>query len=333
LTLGAIEGARRLNRGARLALAVDNDAEPLDVMRETLALEPERFRVADLETRLGHVGARETKAERALFADIATPHLLLAGPPCQGHSALNNHTRHDDPRNDLYVRVARAAQLLEPAVVIVENVRGVASDRRGAVDTCSAQLQALGYSVTSRRLNLFELGAPQRRVRHVLVAARAGDFRWLLPVPHRRTVRWAIEDLLAREGTSALDTPSKVTPANASRIAWLFENDAYDLPNELRPVCHQSDHTYRSMYGRLRWDTPAQTITSGFGSMGQGRYVHPSRRRTLTPHEAARLQFLPDFVTLEMVAKRGALATMIGNAAPPALTISLVQALLEQKLL
>jgi DNA (cytosine-5)-methyltransferase 1 len=209
----------------------------------------------------------------------------------------------------------------------------VASDRRGAVDTCSAQLQALGYSVTSRRLNLFELGAPQRRVRHVLVAARAGDFRWLLPVPHRRTVRWAIEDLLAREGTSALDTPSKVTPANASRIAWLFENDAYDLPNELRPVCHQSDHTYRSMYGRLRWDTPAQTITSGFGSMGQGRYVHPSRRRTLTPHEAARLQFLPDFVTLEMVAKRGALATMIGNAAPPALTISLVQALLEQKLL
>ena len=29
------------------------------------------------------------------------PDLLLAGPPCQGHSMLNNHTRCDDPRNQL----------------------------------------------------------------------------------------------------------------------------------------------------------------------------------------------------------------------------------------
>ena len=74
-------------------------------------------------------------------------------------------------------------------------------------------------------------------------------------------------------------------------------------------------------------------MTSGFGSMGQGRYVHPSRPRTLSPHEAARLQFLPDFMRFDAVTKRGALATMIGNAAPPALTIALVRALVEQKLL
>lgn len=333
LTFGAIEGARRMGRRARLALAVDQDPAPLAVMRETLAEEPERLRSADLGRTLARVGARETKAELALFGDAAAPRLLLAGPPCQGHSALNNHTRHDDPRNDLYGRVARAAQLLQPAVVIIENVRGVASDRRGVVDTCSRQLEKLGYAVTSRRLNLFELGAPQRRVRHLLVATRRGDFRWLLPVPHRRTVRWAIEDLLAVEGQSAFDTPSSVSSANRERIAWLLRNDAYDLPNAMRPVCHQSDHTYLSMYGRLRWDAPAQTVTSGFGSMGQGRYVHPSRPRTLTPHEAARLQFMPDFMRFDSVTKRGALATMIGNAAPPALTIALVQALLEQKLL
>jgi DNA (cytosine-5)-methyltransferase 1 len=44
--------------------------------------------------------------------------LLLAGPPCQGHSALNNHTRHDDPRNGLYLAVpAIAAALGIPNVV------------------------------------------------------------------------------------------------------------------------------------------------------------------------------------------------------------------------
>jgi DNA (cytosine-5)-methyltransferase 1 len=70
------------------------------------------------------------------------------------------------------------------------------------------------------------------------------------------------------------------------------------------------------MYGRMRYDEPSQTITSGFSSPGQGRYIHPVRPRTLTPHEAARLQFFPDFFDFSMVKYRSSLATMIGNAVP-----------------
>jgi len=70
------------------------------------------------------------------------------------------------------------------------------------------------------------------------------------------------------------------------------------------------------MYGKLDWSKPAQTVTSGYGSMGQARYVHPSRERTITPHEAARLQFIPDFVDFEAVDGRGRWARMIGNVAP-----------------
>ena len=77
------------------------------------------------------------------------------------------------------------------------------------------------------------------------------------------------------------------------------------------------------MYGRLRWGRPAQTLTTGFGSMGQGRYVHPSRRRTLTPHEAARIQTFPDGIFDFGGARRTALARMIGNAVPPLLNIAL----------
>ena len=114
-------------------------------------------------------------------------------------------------------------------------------------------------------------------------------------------------------------------------MAWLFEHGEHNLPNPERPTCHRTEHSYRSMYGRLWWDEPAQTITSGFGSMGQGRYVHPLRQRTLTPHEAARLQFLPDFMAFDLVkTTRSALATMIGNAAPPMLTIAIVHALVQQ---
>jgi DNA (cytosine-5)-methyltransferase 1 len=82
------------------------------------------------------------------------------------------------------------------------------------------------------------------------------------------------------------------------------------------------------MYGRLRYDRPSQTITSGFTSPGQGRFIHPSQQRTLTPHEAARLQFFPDFFDFSASKKRGDLAKMIGNAVPMKLSYMLCLELL-----
>jgi DNA mismatch endonuclease (patch repair protein) len=106
-------------------------------------------------------------------------------------------------------------------------------------------------------------------------------------------------------------------------MTWLIDHDQYDLPNSLRPKCHHARHSYVSMYGRLRWDSPAQTITTGYGSMGQGRYVHPARPRTITPHEAARLQTLPDFFDLGRFSTRSTWAHVIGNAVPPLLGVHL----------
>jgi DNA (cytosine-5)-methyltransferase 1 len=102
------------------------------------------------------------------------------------------------------------------------------------------------------------------------------------------------------------------------RINFLFDNQLYELPNEQRPPCHRDKaHSYDTVYGRLRWDRPAQTITSGFYCMCMGRYVHPEQRRTLTGHEAARLQFFPDFFDFSPAKSRTKLAEIIGNAVPP----------------
>jgi DNA (cytosine-5)-methyltransferase 1 len=334
LSVGAIEGARRKGREADVRLAVDSWPAALDVFQKSLQLDQEVTLQLDLADVLGGAASMERDAEHPLIERGRGAALLLAGPPCQGHSALNNSTRHDDPRNDLYVAVARAARLLEPPVVVIENVSGVGRDKRRAAERCEAILAEQGYAVDSRRLKLYELGAPQRRIRHVLVATREGTFDFdALDTTGGRSVEWAIGDLLEIDSEAMWDTPSAPSEENESRIDWLFDNDAHELPNHLRPVCHHNDHSYRSMYGRLWWDEPAQTITSGFGSMGQGRFVHPLFRRTLTPHEAARLQFLPDFMDVSGVARRSDLATMIGNAAPPVLTISVVEALIDQSLI
>jgi DNA (cytosine-5)-methyltransferase 1 len=130
-----------------------------------------------------------------------------------------------------------------------------------------------------------------------------------------------IQDLLDTESIQSFDKPATIGAENLKRIAHLFRFDQYELPDSLRPRCHRfNKHSYRSVYGRMFWDQPAQTVTSGFTCMGQGRFVHPKRRRTLTPHEAARLQFLPDFFRFGEDLPRTALCEMIANAVPPKVT-------------
>src|SRR5207249_2137082 len=123
------------------------------------------------------------------------------------------------------------------------------------------------------------------RKRDVLVASNTRvsirDIVERYKVSAERTVRWAIADLARKAPEGLLDMPSVLHPDNIKRINYLMKHGEYDLPNHLRPVCHQDDHSYVSMYGRLNYDEPAQTITSGFGSPGQGRYIHPTCRRTL----------------------------------------------------
>jgi DNA (cytosine-5)-methyltransferase 1 len=193
-------------------------------------------------------------------------------------------------------------------------------------------LAAAGYQIATSVVSLSGIGVPQRRRRHTLLAfldlgIEPADVLRSLPTCDERSVRWAIDDLEHLATPNGIDVPSRPSAENERRIGWLYDNDVYDLDNNERPACHRDQrHSYKSMYGRLMWDQPAQTITTGFGSMGQGRFVHPSQRRTLTPHEAARLQFFPDwfdFTAGGSVQGRGKWATMIGNAVPPKLTMEL----------
>jgi DNA (cytosine-5)-methyltransferase 1 len=334
-TLGAAEAARRAGRGTRVALAVENDADAADVYALNF---PEAVLRRTNVRRLfdGRLGGALTKAERAVAKVTGAVDVLVAGPPCQGHSDLNNHTRREDPRNSLYLRAVRAAQVLRPTYVLIENVPAVQHDRGNVVEKAVAALEAGGYTVEGDVLDLVTFGVPQRRRRHFLLAVLGDhvDPADLLEIEspcsrHDRTVRWAIADLLDVTAVAGTDAASRPTAENRRRMQWLLDHDEFNLPNALRPTCHKDkEHTYNAMYGRLRWDEPAPTITTGFGSMGQGRFVHPGLARTLTPHEAARLQTLPDFFDLDASKGRGAWARVIGNAVPPLLGVRLIEPLL-----
>lgn len=336
LTLGAAEAARRVGRGACVVLAVENDEDAADVY--SLNFTRANLVRSDVENLFdGPLGTRHTSSERRIARAAGRVDVLVAGPPCQGHSDLNNHTRRQDPRNALYLRAARAAEVLRPAFVIIENVPAVQRDKGHVVELSVAALEKAGYTVAGKVLELVRFGVPQRRRRHILMAvlgdqvdpAAVLDMHSPCTDHDERSVRWAIEDLLDVPESAGPDAASTPTPVNLARMQWLIEQNEYDLPNSMRPRCHHDDsHTYRAMYGRLPWDVAAPTITTGFGSMGQGRFVHPARARTITPHEAARLQTLPDFFDLDRTKRRSAWAKVIGNAVPPLLGVHLVEPLL-----
>jgi DNA (cytosine-5)-methyltransferase 1 len=327
MSLGFEEACRAVGSRMRVVLACDTNSHARKVYSQNFGIiEPPSI---DLSRLSSLPDAPRTAFEVGLTRQCERADVVLAGPPCQGHSNLNNHTRRDDPKNELYYKVARFVKLFEPQLVLIENVPTVIRDYGNVVDRTSEVLSR-DYDVKSYVVDLSRLGVPQRRRRHLVIAARSGG-RKVIPTlseiierygVERRPALWAIRDIvdMASPEGDILDRVPKIADITRERIKFLFETGQYDLPNERRPECHRKDHTYGSVYGRMRADEPAPTITRGFGTMGQGRFVHPERERTLTPREAARLQFFPDFFSFHGVASRKHLHELIGNAVPPKLS-------------
>ncbi|MET3861022.1 DNA (cytosine-5)-methyltransferase 1 [Dietzia sp. 2505] len=336
LTLGVARAAHARGIATRLALAIDFEEAAIGVLKAN-------FSSARAETGLveeffdGPNGAPPTSREQQVSRECGDVDLLIGGPPCQGHSNLNNYTRRDDPKNRLYLRMARAAEVLRPRAVLIENVPAVVHDSQNVVFQAEKFLQGAGYSVASAVVSFTDLGIPQTRKRHVILAIRkeslpdgrdVQEFLRFAPQP-ARDLRWAIGDLEHASTGLWIDAPARMSADNRRRIQWLIRNNEVNLPNRYRPKCHQGKHSYTSMYGRLSWNLPAQTITSGFGSLGQGRYGHPSQPRTLTAHEAARIQGFPDYFRFDAASTRSKLSVIIGNAVPPALTEALTTGLIN----
>ena len=341
LSLGAREAAHSHGRPLEVGLAVDLFDSAMDVFRANFTEDPEVARLQDIqEVFPGDLGAPLEAVERDLRKTVTRPHVIMAGPPCQGHSDLNNHTRRNDPRNMLYLKVVRAVEVLRPKAVIIENVPTVIHDQNGVTLESRQFFESQNYDVVDFTLKAQNIGLAQKRTRHFLLATSAGgpfnvDAFMKAIDASVKTVRDYIADIedenQNRDGLYY--KPAGMMSQNRERVKFLFDNNCYDLPNEHRPKCHRDkSHSYVSMYGRMHYDKPAQTITSGFGSMGQGRFVHPSRRRTITPHEAARLQGFPDFFDFSPVIRRTHLQEVIGNAVPPRIGALLVNHLLNYHL-
>jgi len=108
--------------------------------------------------------------------------VLAGGPPCQGFS--RNGVRkyeddektlrfYDDPRNHLYRDFLKVVELLQPKVVLVENVREFLNFGKGKFSSdLIKKFSELGYSVQYRKVCAADFGVPQVRYRVIFLAVR-----------------------------------------------------------------------------------------------------------------------------------------------------------------
>lgn len=354
LTLGAIQASIAVGRGFEAVAAIDVDEGGLEVhganFRTKHVIHASASSLVDFHVSGSGSSARfaydPEMLDPALANEVGHIDLFLAGPPCQGHSNLNNRTRREDPRNLLYLTAVALAVGLKARMIVIENVPDVVNDKSGVVVSAKALLQASGYGfIDSAVIAAHEVGWAQTRKRYFLIASRepAGDKPLTLEMVKSGLKRealslgWAIGDLMrdpqepSRLGV--MDTIPTLSEENRTRINWLFDNDKYELPNEERPDCHKDGHSYPSVYGRMHWDKPAQTITTGFLTPGRGRYIHPMQPRVITPHEAARIQAFPDsfkFVVNGHDPARSAITKWVGDAVPSILGYAALLPLLTQ---
>lgn len=122
----------------------------------------------------------------ALIADYApqlmklrgTIDVLAGGPPCQGFSSAGRR-RMNDPRNRLFETYVQLVDLIQPRVVLIENVRGFTIDFHGRDDVSnySEKLRLLlsnKYEVHEQLIDLSLFGVPQQRTRYFLAAFLPG---------------------------------------------------------------------------------------------------------------------------------------------------------------
>ena len=247
---------------------------------------------------------------------------LLAGcPPCQGFSKLRtrNGKTSRDARNSLIENFVRLVKGLSPKAVMLENVPGLEKHYR--FKNFKTTLRKEGYKLTYKVLDVSDYGVAQRRNRLILLACKTTQPIFANKSEARLTVADVIKNVpLELQGVDDIHfIPERRSERVKSIIKAIPKNGGSrkDLPSHLVLKCHLQFTGFSDVYGRMSWDEPSPTITSGCHNPSKGRFLHPEDDRTITLREASLLQGFPHDYKFMRSHGKEALGLMIGNALPP----------------
>ena len=271
---------------------------------------------------------------RNLFGG-ASIRVLIGCAPCQPYSSLN---RRKLPKKEAQrrwypmYRFLTLVKQVKPEIVSMENVPDLSNARKYPVfEEFVTALEALKYQVSFKKVDASRYGVPQKRHRLVLLASRLGAIS-LIAETHTKEDVPTVKEVIGKlprladgkvHPSDPLHRSSKLSDINKQRIAATPKNggSATSWPTHLMPKCYRkrSGRSYMvTVYGRMRWNDPAPTMTTQFMTLGTGRFGHPTQSRAISLREAAIFQSFPSYYEFapdnQVTAKHT--ARHIGNAVP-----------------
>lgn len=364
-----------IDAGGYVIAGVDKDAsceatysDPENNSNVALDREPPRFLRRDVFPRSRRHAKGEQKELMAELKDLIghhgaqaprTPLLFAVCAPCQPFTRLSRKAMSEVRRAKraqdagLLKEVCRFIERFRPAMVLAENVAGIADPKYGGVwDEFRADLERMGYVTGSKVVCTSRFGIAQYRKRSILMGVRrrlvrqerfADLFELELSVPEAdpdavtMTVAQAIGHLPPlRAGEEHPDIPNHKARAlseiNHKRLAAAKpgESNAYMAATEhgdLTLECHRRvngtsrTRCFSDVYTRMRPNEPSPTITTRCISLSNGRFGHydTSQVRAISVREAAVLQSFPQTYRFHTGDGTEPAARMVGNAVPPKL--------------
>lgn len=279
--------------------------------------------------------------------------VLMGCPPCQGFSRMRNSEGVGDRRNVLVMRYLEYIEEFMPRFAVFENVPGIIRTVHGKeyYEKLSGGLKKLGYRLVEKIENAADFGVGQIRRRVIVVGGRDGECP---PFPQRThghpnspevikgiLLPWrSVKDVIGNGRYPPLNAgdngeqegkyPNHIAPATGKKVLEFIQmiprdgGSRTDIPKDFWLPCHELHSGHNDVYGRLSWNKPSNTITTGCTNISKGRFVHPEQDRALTYREAAALQGFPD--NFVFYGKR--ISTQIGNAVPPPLAYAIARELM-----
>jgi DNA (cytosine-5)-methyltransferase 1 len=270
--------------------------------------------------------------------------LLAGGPPCQSFSLIGKRQCLNDDRGVLLYKIPEFAEVFQPKVIMIEQVKGLLSAscednmKGGALSRLIDWLRSLGYITSHKVLLAADFGVPQLRERLFIVASKDKKFKFPEPthfpessqlfpngISRYSTVKEALKGLKKPSRVGEIEVfpnHADITPArDQQRIHGVPEGEClakqHHLPKTQRMSLTQKDTT---KFRRLSWDKPALTLRGG------EVFYHPKEDRYLTPREYLRLHgFDDDFILSGPIRGRSGSVRfldqhrLVANAVPPGL--------------
>ena len=230
-------------------------------------------------------------------------HVVCGGPPCNGFSVAGLRNP-KDPRNLLFREFFRTVKLLQPWVIMMENVPGILTMEKGKVKEEIIKIfSEIGYEgMAVRILEAATFGVPQLRTRAIFIANRFG-----LKNQYPKEILGR-EDYVAIE--SAISDLQDIPRTPEINHEWTKHTKEYEKKiAEVKPG-ESLYKTYRDAFKRQHLGVPAMAIKENHG----GTHIHPILNRVISAREMARLQTFPDTFIFSGRMKR--VMWQVGNAVP-----------------